>query len=642
MTISKGERSVSNNEGGIIQRQLKGAVGGLFFLFAICITLLHLYLLNFAAIDPWLFRAMHLLCGSMLGFALIPGWNQKNLGKIHLIDWLAILASAIIFIYIYYNIDQLIFRAGVTPTTMDFVIAIVGTLLVLELTRRTSGWSLPILSLIFIAYAFLGPYLPGILQHNGYSIKRFFSYIYGLDGIFGVTIDVSSKYILLFIALGAFLQASKVGDYFINFSFSAAGGLRGGPAKVSLLASGLMGMVSGTSAGNVVTTGSLTIPLMKRVGYKPQFAGATEAAASTGGQILPPIMGAGAFLMAEMIGISYKEIMIAAIIPALLYFVSVYFMIDLEAIKMKLRGLKRSELPKMKDLIKQAHLFIPIVVLISAILMNYSIIRSGTIAILACLVISWFSKQTRMGWKKTAEALAGAARSVVQLISICACAGIIVGVIALTGIGGKFANLLITLGSSSQLLALVATMILAIILGMGMPTTAAYAIAGSVLAPGLIQVGIEPLFAHMFIFYFAVLSAITPPVAVAAFAAGGIAGTDPFKTSLQAFKLGLAAFIVPYMFIYSPSILMKGSFYEIALTILTSIIGIYLLACAVQGYFFGKARWVQRIVLLIAALTLINGSIFFDFIGIALALLAFLINKMFPDHLSSQDNNVKF
>lgn len=610
------------------QRDLTGIIGKIVVVIAVFMTLIHMYILNYKAIDPWVFRAMHVVLGSILGFALYPGWKQKNSSKIPLLDWVFILLSAGIFLYIYINIDQLIYRAGVMPTIMDVVVAIVGTILVLELTRRTSGWALPILALIFIGYAFLGPYLPGIFYHNGYSIKRFFSFVYGLDGIFGVTVDVSSKYLVLFITFGAFLQASKVGNYFIDFSYSLAGGLRGGPAKVAVFSSGLMGMMNGSSAGNAVATGSLTIPLMKRVGYKPRFAAAIEATASAGGQIMPPIMGAGAFLMAEMTGIPYTEIVLAALLPALIYFTSIYFMVDLQAVKDGLKGLKRSELPSIMAMLKKAYLFIPVIVLIGSLLMGYSIIRSGTVAILSCLVISWVSKETRMGWREILKALENGSKMTIQLIAVCACAGIIVGVISLTGVGTRFSNVLLGIADSSLLIALIFAMLIAIILGMGMPTTAAYAVAASVVAPALIRMGIDPLMAHFFIFYFAVVSAITPPVAIAAYAAAGIAGTNPMKTGVEAFRLGLAAYIVPFMFIYSPTLLLKGDGLHIVFSVITSLVGVYFLASAAQGYFFGKCNWIQRILLLTASITLINATLLSDVIGISLAAFAYLLGKL--------------
>lgn len=609
-------------------RNLSGWIRYLFMVIAVVGALYHLYILNINPIDPWVFRSTHLVFGTVLGFMLYPGWRSKS-NKVHIIDWILIILSIYIGYYIYANLDQIVFRFGVTPSDLDFFISLAGLLLVLELTRRTSGWMLPFLAFVFVAYAFLGPYLPGILNHAGYSIERFTTYVYGLDGVFGVTTDVSSKYIILFIIFGAFLQMSGVGQYFINVAFSVAGGLRGGPAKVAIFSSGLMGMINGTSAGNVVATGSLTIPLMKKTGYKARFAAATEATASAGGQLLPPIMGAGAFLMAEITGIPYSEIIVAALIPAILYFVSVYFMVDLQAVKEGMQGLPRKQLPSFSYIIKKIYLFIPVLLLIVLLVSGFSVIYAGTVGIVSCFVLSLFSKETRMGLKKVLEALELGMKDAIQMISIVACAGIIVGVISLTGIGQRFSSMLLSIADNSLLLALIFAMVISIILGMGMPTTAAYAVAASAVAPGLVKMGFDPLFAHMFVFYYAVISAITPPVALAAFAAAGISGTDPMKTGVRAFQIGLAAFIVPFMFYYSPELLlMSGSGLGIALATVTALIGVYLLAAAVQAWFFGKAAsWYIRILLLVAALLFMLSSLQTDLIAIGVVAAVIVMQK---------------
>lgn len=609
-------------------RNLTGWTQRIFYIIAIVGALFHIFILNFYPIEPWLFRMSHLTFGVVLGLMLFKGWRTKS-NKVSIIDWLLIGATLFIFYYIFANLSVLLFRFGVMPTKMDMVVATLGILIVLELTRRTSGWTLPILAGIFILYSFVGPYLPGILNHRGYNFDRFVTYIYGLDGVFGVTLDVSSKYILLFIIFGSFLQMSGVGRYFIDFSFSLAGGMRGGPAKVAVISSGLMGMMNGTSAGNAVATGSLTIPLMKRVGYTSRFAAATEATASAGGQIMPPIMGAGAFLMAEITGIKYSEIIIAAAIPAILYFVSVYFMVDFQALRSGMRGLPRKDLPSFKGVLKQAYLFIPIIFLIGALLGGYSVIRSGTVAILACLVISWVQPSTRMGLKKIGMALEIGMKNTIGLLAVCATAGIIVGVIALTGIGLRFSSMLLGIAGNSIFLALLFAMLISIVLGIGMPTTAAYAVAAAVIAPGLIQIGIEPLFAHMFVFYYAVMSAITPPVALAAYAAAGISGSDPFKTGFTAFKLGIAAFIVPFMFMYSHELLMVGSAGKIIIASITATVGIYLLSASVQGWFAGRiASLPVRAVLVFAALGLINSDLIWDAVSIVLVVVLVLFQRM--------------
>jgi TRAP transporter 4TM/12TM fusion protein len=531
--------------------------------------------------------------------------------------------------YILFNVAAIRLRAGTAlAQPADFYAALVGVILILELTRRVAGLALVIIAGVFIAYSFAGPYLPGFLTHRGYSAERFFTYIFTDQGVLGDPIAVSSTYIILFITFAAFLQASRVGDYFVNFAFAAAGRARGGPAKVAVFASGLMGMINGTSAGNVVSTGSLTIPLMKRVGYPPRSAAAIEATASSGGQILPPIMGAGAFIMAEVTGIPYTDIVVAAIIPAVLYFASVYFMVDLQATKLGMKGLPKDELPKFKVLARQVYLFLPIIILIYTLFAGYSVIRAGTMAMAAAAVVSWLTPY-KMGPRAVLKALELAAKMSIQLVAVCAAAGVIVGVIALTGVGARFSALLLGLAEANQLLALFFAMCISIVLGMGMPTTAAYAVAAAVVAPGLVQLGIPVLIAHFFVFYYAVMSAITPPVALAAYAGAALAGSDPMKTSVEAFKLGLAAFIVPFMFFYSHALLMQGEWHEILHVFITALIGIYLLSASVQGYFFGNLNNLLRVVLLVAALAMIQGGWVSDAIGLGAGLAIFLYQKRF-------------
>jgi len=523
--------------------------------------------------------------------------------------------------------------------------ATAGSALILELTRRVAGLALVIITGVFLVYTFTAHLLPGILAvQNAYSWQRFFGHVYSDAGILGPTTAVSSTYIILFIIFAAFLQASKVGDYFVNFAFAAAGRARGGPAKVAIFASGLMGMINGTSAGNVVATGSLTIPLMKKVGYKPKTAGAIEAAASTGGQIMPPIMGAGAFIMAEITGIPYQDIAIAAIIPAILYFVSVYFMVDFEAAKLGMRGMREDELPKLAKMVRQVYLFLPIIILIAALFMGYSVIRAGTLATIAAAVISWMpvlmvrlfpgslpeAAVSGMGPRQIWKAFELAGVMSVQIIAVCACAGIIVGVISLTGVGARFSSVLLDLAGVSQLLALFFAMCIAILLGMGMPTTAAYAVAASVVAPGLVSLGIPQLTAHFFVFYFAVVSAITPPVALASYAAAGISGSNPMSTSVASFKIGIAAFIVPFMFFYNSALLMDGTWYEVGRAGVTAVFGVFLLSSGVQGWFVGqRAAWFIRLILIVAALMMIEGGLVTDLIGVAMVASAWLIQKVF-------------
>lgn len=675
-------------------RSLTGWQGRAFAILCVLYASWHLYSLNIAPLETWLFRILHITGALVLGFgltnvllvghdrrhknltwergiaficalpvlyalalttyglflywrtgevegaetlftyfgislaagtliAIISGWFLRGKSRtVSALDWVLIAASIASTGFIILSLDALSLRlrAG-TPFAdpQNAWAAFVVVILMLELTRRVAGLALVAIAGIFVGYTFLGPWLPGFLEHRGYDAKRFFTYVFTDNGVLGPTTAVSSTYIILFIIFAAFLQSSKVGDYFVNLAFATAGRARGGPAKVAVFASGLMGMINGTSAGNVVSTGSLTIPLMKRVGYRPQSAGAIEAAASTGGQIMPPIMGAGAFIMAEVTGIPYTELVIAAIIPAVLYFISIYFMVDFEARRLNMRGMTNDELPKFKELAKQAFLFLPIIILIGSLFLGYSVIRAGTLAIVSAAVVSWLTPY-RMGLFSIIEALRNASQMSIQIITVCATAGIIVGVISLTGVGARFSSLLFELAEASTLLALIFAMVISIILGMGMPTTAAYAVAASVVAPGLIELGIEPLVAHFFVFYFAVVSAITPPVALAAYAGAAIAGAEPMRTSITSFRVGLAAFIVPFMFFYSPGLLMEADVFTVIRNALTAIIGVYFLSGAVQGFLASPLTPVWRLLLLVAALCMISGDWRTDLIGVAIGL----------------------
>ncbi|WP_417565942.1 TRAP transporter permease [Marinobacter sp.] len=630
-----GARFVSHEEGGVRHKWTTwvGGVALLPALYALYQTFSFSKMVADGAmrippeLESWHF-GWPLLAATALGIVL-SWFHQRERSRFSVPDLVLIVCSiavAAYFLMAYNTNMRMSTGTSFAPVGISFA-AVAGTALIMELTRRVAGLALVVIGLVFLVYVFVGPYLPGFLGFPGLSVQRFFSQVYTDAGILGPTTAVSSTYIILFIVFAAFLQASKVGDYFVNFAFAAAGRSRGGPAKVAIFASGLMGMINGTSAGNVVSTGSLTIPLMKKVGYSKKSAGAVEAAASTGGQIMPPIMGAGAFIMAEITGIPYTEIAIAAIIPAILYFASVYFMVDFEAAKLGMRGMREDELPKLRKLIKQVYLFIPIIILIYALFQGYSVIRAGTLATVSAAVVSWFSPN-KMGFRDILRALDIASMMAIQIIVVCAAAGIIVGVISLTGVGARFSVLLLDVAEASQLLALIFAMFISILLGMGMPTTAAYAVAASVVAPGLVQLGIEPLTAHFFVFYFAVVSAITPPVALASYAAAGISGANAMETSVASFRIGIAAFIVPFMFFYNSALLMDGDWFVIARAVLTATFGVYLLSGGVLGW-FGKvsAAWLVRIMLIAAALLMIEGGLWTDIAGVALAVMSFLVQR---------------
>jgi TRAP transporter 4TM/12TM fusion protein len=574
-----------------------------------------------AAAPGWAMTSFGLPLTIGTALAVLHGWifRARRNDRFAPSDVLLALATVAAMAYLIFFVRALQMRAGM-PMALpsDMWAAITAIILIFEAVRRMAGLALVVIAGVFVGYAFAGPWLPGILAHSGYAPKRFFSYLFTDNGILGAPIAISSTYIILFVVFAAFLQTTRVGAYFVNVAFAMAGHRRGGPAKVAVFSSGLMGMINGTSAGNVVATGSLTIPLMQKVGYRRQTAAAIEAAASTGGQIMPPIMGAGAFIMAEITGIPYMDIVWAALIPAVLYFASIYFMVDLMAQKFAMMGLPRSALPNLAGLMKQAYLFSPIIVLIGALYMGYSVIRCGTLAMMTAAVVSWLTPH-RMGPRQLFNALDTGARMTFQLVAVCAAAGIIVGVIALTGIGTRFSALLLGIADQSQLLAMVFSMLVAIVLGMGMPTTAAYAVAASVIAPGLINLGIAPLTAHFFIFYFAVMSAITPPVALAAYAGAALAQSDPMKTSVEAFRIGLAAFVVPYMFFFSDALLLQGGPVATIHVVASALLGIYLLSCGVIGWFFGKPAWPARVLLVASALGMLKAGLLTDLGGLAVA-----------------------
>lgn len=526
------------------------------------------------------------------------------------------------------NVEKFLGRMSfVDPiASWDLFFGIVTLLLVIEATRRTVGLSLPIVSVAFLLYAYLGNYLPGILRHKGFKIEDIVEYLYLLpNGIYGTPTEVSATFLFLFILFSSFLEKSGAGYFFVDLAFAVTGRVRGGPAKAAVFSSALFGTISGSAVANVVGTGTFTIPLMKRTGYPPHFAGAVEAVASTGGQIMPPVMGAAAFLMAEILGISYFKVCLHAMIPAILYYTSIYFQVDLRAAKIGLKGLPSSELPKMWSLMKsQGYFLISLAVLIIYLVSGYTPSFAALTGLCSIYLLSMVRKSTRMGWKKLVEALEMGARNVLPVASACACCGIVIGIILLTGIGLRLSEILIAISGGNKTFILVLIMLLSLLLGMGMPTIGAYITVVTLLVPAVINLGYPPIAAHMFAFYFSVISFITPPVALASYAAAGIAGSRLWETGLAAFKLGLAGLIVPYMFIVGTPLLFIGSFSEIGLAFLSSVVGVWCLAQAIEGYSFGPINIIERCILLTASLLLIHVGHLTDFIGYGLLLIVLI------------------
>jgi TRAP transporter 4TM/12TM fusion protein len=601
-------------------REFKGPLYVAVLLVGLAMSLFHIYVLTIRAIDPWYFRTMHVVFAGVLIFALVPGWKTAPKDRIHFIDYLFVFLVVAPAVYIFIVFDEWIYRVGVVPNTLDFVFSVFFVLAVIEMTRRTTGLPLAILCGIFILYGHFGNYMPGLFYHKGYSWERMLTYLFSLDGILSLPILASAHYIFLFVLFGAFIEASGAGKFFVDFARCAAGRLRGGPAKVSIISSAIIGTASGSSVANVVVDGVFNIPLMKASGFRSTAAGAIEAMNSTGGQIMPPVMGAGAFLMAEILGVPYSKVALAAVIPALLYYTSAYWMIDFYSASQKLRGMGREELPVFRRIMSEkGYLLVPIVVLlISLMVLMYSPYRSAIYAIISLIIVSWIRKASRLGIKSIIETLAKGARGSIEIAATCAAAGIIVGVLTQTGLGMKFAMIIISYSGGSLLLALFFTMLIAIILGMGMPTTAAYAISASVLAPALIQLKVPAMAAHLFIFYFACLSALTPPVALAAFAAAAIANARTWNVGWLAMKFALAGFLIPYMFVYGPAMVLIGTTFKIILAVISGLIGTLALGAAVQGWFLGKTSWPERAMLMIGSLCLIKPGWITDLIGLVL------------------------
>ena len=594
---------VDDMEFASARRDLGGMLARAWQMLAAIFVGFHLWILLVQPVDPTVARAVHVFFGAALGFALFAARaSAATATRVPVYDWVLITASVVLPFHYMLDADGIEVRSFMGPNTTDLWVAGIGILLVLEFARRTAGLVMPVIVVVFIAYCFVGPYLPGILYHRGIAFDQALVELFNNNGVLGTIVQVSASFIIMFVVFATFLQKSKAGDYFNDLALSLVGRLRGGPAKVTVLSGIMFGAVSGSAVANVVASGAFTIPMMRRVGYDRATAGAIEATSSTGGQITPPVMGAGAFIMAEVLGIPYTEIALAGLIPALLFYWANYTHCDLNARKLGIQGLPRSELPRWVTLLRTAYMAAPLVLLIVMLVVGYSPFRAAAWGIVATLVImlgtglvhrmtvlrqglagSAIGAAIETG-RETYDALHGSMKEVMQLIAVCAAAGVVAGVIGVTGVGGRFATMLLDIAGASTMLAMVFAMVVAIVLGMGVPTTAAYAIAAAVVAPGLIRMGIQPLVAHMFIFYFAILSAITPPVALASFAAASMARADMWRTSVIALKLGLATFIVPYMFWLSPSLLAQGTLLEILPAFVTALGGVWLLACATEGW----------------------------------------------------------
>jgi TRAP transporter 4TM/12TM fusion protein len=599
-------------------------------LVALGMGVFHLYTALFGIFTPMLQRMLHLAFSLVLIFISTPTGRAHGYRLLRALDLIFALIAIAAAVFVTGNYIALVYRQG-APQGLDIFFGVTTILLILEGTRRGVNWSLSLIAILFLLYAYFGAYFPGVLSHRGYSLNRIVSHVYlSPEGIFGIPLGVSSTYIVIFILFATFLSRSGVGQFFMDIAMAIAGHAVGGPAKVAVVMSGFFGTISGSAAANVVSTGSFTIPMMKKLGYPAAFAGAVEAVASTGGAIMPPVMGAAAFILCEFTGISYAHLIVAAAIPGILYYASVGFQVHLVSKNLGFVGLPRDQLPRLWQVLKRSgYLVFPVLVMLVLLLgYNASPMKAGVYGIMATVLVSLFKAETRLtNISRFIEIVSSGMKSAVTVALACACAGIVVGVTTLTGLGLTLSSIIITLSGGKLWVALVFTMLTSIVLGMGLPPSACYIILAVMVAPALEKMGVAPLAAHMFIFYFGCIAVITPPVAVATYAACGIAESNPIETGFKALKLGIAAFIVPFMFVYGPALLAVGSTGEILIAAFSSLVGVFCLAAAVEGRIIGRIGVLSRIGMFTAAVLLIKPGIDTDAFGLLIFGVVYFVHR---------------
>lgn len=611
------------------QKKRKGLLAWIVTIVALAMCAFHLYTAQFGLRPAIIQRGIHLLFGVMLVFLLFPAGKGTRWEKwFRVLDYVLMVSGVLGLAYLVGEDKNIVMRGGAANTSDLFFGAIV-LFVTMEATRRVLGPALTIIAGVSVLYALFGQYIPGAWGHRGVFFDELIGYQFlTTEGLFSVPLGASANFIFLFILFGAFLVGSGTGEFFIKFANAIAGHMSGGPAKVAVIASAAFGTISGSAVANVVSTGSFTIPLMKKIGYRPVFAGAIESVASTGGQFMPPVMGAAAFIMADMLGIPYLRVCAAAAIPAILYYFALLYMVHMEALRKGLKGIPRHELPVLSKVMKEeGYLILPAPFLVGLLVMGYSPMKAGFWAIVAVLVVSSFKKASRMGFKKIIETCERGAKGSLEVLTACATAGIVIGVVTQTGLGLKFASLVIEAAGGHLFIALVFVMITSLILGMGLTTSAAYILTVILGGPVLINLGVEPLAAHMFVFFYACLSAITPPVALAAFAGAGIAGASPFRTGFESMRLAIIAYVVPFIFVYHPVLIWSGSGWQIALAAVTAVLGCMAIGSALMGFMIVKLNWPMRIALLVAAFALLMPGARTDIAGFALLVTIWLIQR---------------
>jgi len=596
----------------------------------ISLTLFHVYTAVTHPLAPQLQRSPHLGIALGMIFILYPAKRGDIKGQVPWYDMvLAVLGMLAAFYQVFFY-EALIDRAGLN-TSLDMVAAAVGIILVPEATRRIAGWAMVLVAMGFLGYAYYGNWLPGLFGHRGYSLERILEHTWlTTEGVFGVPLGVSATVIFVYLLFAQFLAHTGIRNFFIDIAMAITGRSPGGPAKVAVITSAFEGTISGSSIANTVGSGSFTIPMMKRLGYRPEFAAAVEASASTGGQIMPPVMGAAAFVMVEFLNIPYIEIAKAAAIPALLYFTAVFIMVHFEAKKTGMKGLPKDQLPTLKDVIvKQGYLLVPLVVIIWLMDAGYSPARAAIYAAVLSWVFGLLKKDTRMGWRQILQTFEDTARGALGVIVACATAGIVVGMVTLTGIGLKLSNNMVDLAGNNLWLALILTMFASLVLGMGIPTTATYIVLATMAAPALIKMGVAALAAHLFVFYFGIVADITPPVALAVYAGSAIAGSNPWKTGVEAVKLALGAFLIPYIFAVSPQLLLiNATPLNVVEMLFTSMLGMISLGAGVTGYWSTTLHWLERLALVAGGILLVDPGFLTDVIGAVLVAVVFALQTI--------------
>ncbi len=581
-------------------------------------ALYHMWVIAFGTPEAIIFRGTHLLFALVLVFLVYRRTTAAAGQPPSVLDYVLLVVAAAPILYLFVNYEYVVTRIYYIDdlTTADMVLAVVMVAIIIEATRRVIGWALPITALVFLAY--------GLLVARLEPMRMLDQLFMTTEGIFGIPLSVSAAYVMIFVLFGSFMERTGTGQLFMDFAMSLTGHTAGGPGKVSVVSSSLFGTISGSAVANVMVDGPISIPLMKRTGFPPHFAAGVEAVASTGGQIMPPIMGAAAFVMAEFLAVSYAQVVIWAIIPAILYYVACFAAVHFEAKRRGLMGVPRSELPRIRVVFRErGHLFIPILVILGIMYSGYSAPLAALGGTLACFPVAALRASTRgyITLPNIIEAFVDGARNALSVALACACAGIVIGVVTLSGLGIVFTQLVVGLAQDTLLLALVLTMIAGIVLGMGMPTTPAYIIMTALLVPAIMKLGVIAPAAHMFAFYFAILSAITPPVALAVYAAAGLAKADLWTSGWAAVKIGAASFIIPFMFVYEPALMMIGDWPTIIWRFIAACAGIAFFAGGLHGYFLSAASLWQRAVLIVAGLCLIKPGWFTDLIGVGLAVM---------------------